>query len=308
MFLELKVISKRAFLALLLVPLFCALLFCVLVMLRGDSYKVDYTVMVGSRYNVINYTLQKDSFFLRLAQETDISYQELRNSIDFALDQRNQAIMIVVKHSSKKTAEKIAKILYEKLTDPALISQESQQKINAILHDRANYEILFNKVKPVDHLDKNLVAQITDLATISAATHAFVLFNNDDYIDDLYLASKLFIDSAVKVNENNMIDQISNSTQSIIQGFSKKYNISYELLKNLYDYYFYNAMMKYADNRLIQLENLQKIQTNLMLGSLSAYQQQISLVKCFVFAYIFIFILCLFGVFARQVMQSSKGD
>jgi len=236
MFLELKVISKRAFLGLLLVPLLCAILLCMIIILRGDSYKVDYTLIVGTRYNAITSIIQKDSLFVQIAEEVKIPYAELRNSINYALDQRNQAIIIVVNHSSQKTAEKIAKLLYKKLKDPSLISQESQQQINAVIQYKANYQLLINKIKPIKVVDKKLVAQISDLATINAATNAFVLLNNNNYIDDLYLASKLFIDSAVKVNENNMVEQVSNSTQSIIKELAQEYNFSYEILNDFYEF------------------------------------------------------------------------
>lgn len=306
MFLELKVISKRAFLGLLLVPLLCAILLCMIIILRGDSYKVDYTLIVGTRYNAITSIIQKDSLFVQIAEEVKIPYAELRNSINYALDQRNQAIIIVVNHSSQKIAEKIAKLLYKKLKDQKLISQDSQQKINTVIQYKANYQLLINKIKPIKVIDKKLVAQISDLAAINAATNAFVLLNNDDYIDEFYRASKLFVDSAVKVNENNMVEQVSNSTQSIIKEFAQEYNFSYEMLNDFYEYCFYNSMIKYADERLIQLENLQKIQSNLMLGSLSAYHQKVSIKKSFILAYIFVLAVCVFGLFARRVMQSSK--
>jgi|GEM_PF-2919477 len=306
MFLELKVISKRAFLGLLVVPLLCAILLCMVIILRGDSYKVDYTLIVGGRYNAITSIIKKDSLFLQIAEEVKIPYAVLRNSINYALDQRNQAIIIVVNHSSQKTAEKIAKLLYKKLKDPNLISQDSQQQINAVIQYKANYQLLINKIKPINVVDKKLVAQISDLAAINAATNAFVLLNNDDYIDEFYRASKLFVDSAVKVNENNMVEQVSNSTQSIIKELSQEYNFSYEMLNDFYEYYFYNSMIKYADERLIQLENLQKIQSNLMLGSLSAYHQKVSIKKSFILAYIFVLAVCVFGLFVRRVMQSSK--
>ena len=297
---ELNDINKKILGFLFLMPLLCALFFCIVVVMRGDQYKVDYTLMVGSRYPEISVTLQKESVFIQLAQEANIPYSVLKNSMNYALDQRNQAVNIVINNSNQVLAEKIAIAIQKKLTDFALMNQNSLQKIELIKEHKANYQLSLDSIVPIKSIDNNVLMQVSHLATIGAATNALVFDNN------LSLSFNLFADNSVNINEGNMMNEVTRATKSILKNLAEHNNISYAVLDNVYNTYFYLAMIKNSDDKIAQLEKLQKKQENLVLGSLSAYQQKISLIKCFLVTYIFVFAMCVFAVFAKRVMLSSK--
>lgn len=306
MFIESKAINKKVFLGLLFIPLLCAILLSMFAMLRGDNYKVDYTLIVGSRYNTIVTVIQKESLFVQLAQETNISYIDLKNSFYYALDQRNQSLSIIVSHKSKLVAERIAMAIHKTLTNPILISRDSVEKKEIVLQKKKSYQMLLGKLSVASDINPNALSQVKKIAEIGAATNSFVIFNHQNYMDDLYVTSKIFFNGTQNININNMEDKVNHSILEILDNIAKTENLAVETVYRYYYFYYYDLMIKYADNRLMQLDNLQKIQAYLMLGSLSAYQQRVSLLKIFTLTYIFVFSVCVFGVFARRVIQSSK--